>query len=193
MSTNEGFGPRFRRLREKVDEWAKGYDERRAADKAFLERDKKRVEEARAAYKASQGKVKQRVKVFGNAGAKSTETVKNTPTQTVEKETPVKPKFKQNNATNYAWTDFDVNGTPVTTSKSKSSGKWDGYTDEELDAYGKRYNWFGRWVNNNTAIGKAYAKREDSRKPDSALFREQSRKYLEEKRKRRTYLGIPRG
>lgn len=67
----EGFGPRFRRLREKVDAWGKEYDERRAADKAFLERDRARSEKARAEWKEHQARLRQRVKVYGRSGAKA--------------------------------------------------------------------------------------------------------------------------
>lgn len=67
----EGFGPRFKRLREKVDAWGKEYDEHRAADKAFLERDRARSEKARAEWREHQARLKQRVKVFGRSGAKA--------------------------------------------------------------------------------------------------------------------------
>lgn len=83
----EGFGPRFKRLREKVDAWGKEYDERRAADKAFLERDRARSEKARAEWKEHQARVrklgprvsakrsgkKQDVMVYNQSGAKATE------------------------------------------------------------------------------------------------------------------------
>lgn len=152
MSTNEGFGPRFRRLREKVDEWAKGYDERRAADKAFLERDKKRVEAARAAYK-------QRVKVYGNSGAKAEgKPFRNTRKQNVSKETrytgpmlssegqsvirvdnnktsrsPITPKNVIEEVNSRYPYSTHTQSAPI----ASGGGEWNGYTDAQIDEYAK--------------------------------------------------------
>lgn len=128
----EGFGPRFKRLREKVDAWGKEYDEHRAADRAFLERDKARSEKARAEWKEHQARLKQRVKVFGRSGAKAEEKPTrgkgNGQTVTeVKKEPPnsqsQQPKFTQNNAPNYAWTDYKPENKPK--SQSRES-RWRG-------------------------------------------------------------------
>lgn len=122
----EGFGPRFKRLREKVDAWGKEYDEHRAADRAFLERDKARSEKARAEWREHQARLKQRVKVFGRSGAKAEgrPTRGNGNGQTV---TPVvKPESNQTQLSNP-----ESKPTPTVPNPEPKQQK-----EEEYDAYG---------------------------------------------------------